>query len=437
VSASVALGRTGHLSDPASVCMPGLAVGFRSAIVAGTAIVTDVRILVAFDKFKDSLTAAQACGIAAREIRERHADWEIDAAPLTDGGDGFAELLTTQAHGDRVPVRATGPRGATIDAIIGSIPWRHVQPAARTLLALPAIRDGETIAVVEMATASGLALLRADERNPWQTSTFGTGQLIRAAAELGARAVVLGVGGSATNDLGLGALAALGFESHDAAGARIHPPIPASWSRLARIDGRMLDSIPRIRIACDVANPLLGPTGAAAVFGPQKGLAPADVPRVDAEAGRIARMLCVHCGTAPTCVETPGAGAAGGLAFGLLAAGRAQLVRGFDLVRAWLDLDARIAQADFVLTGEGRFDLTSLGGKGPGALALAAAVAGKRVLVLTGNVGELPPGALPQNVAVHAITPAGMPLEQALREAPERLAAAVRTMLAVIEEPVD
>jgi len=387
-----------------------------------------VRILVAFDKFKDSLSAPAACAIAAREIARLHPDWEIDLAPLTDGGDGFAELLTRQAHGEPIVVPTTGPRHEPLDAMIGLVAWSHVPEAARALLNLPALAAEDRIAVVGMAAASGLALLKPAARDPWRTSTTGTGELLRAAIARGARAMVLGVGGSATNDLGLGALSALGFEFRDEAGNLLHPPIPAEWPRLAHIAGRLSGALPPLRIACDVTNPLLGPRGATAVFGPQKGLPPAEVARLEAAVARVAALLCAHCDRPLALAETPGAGAAGGIAFGLLAAGWAQLVPGFALVNAWCDLAARIARADLVLTGEGRFDAASLGGKGPGALLATARAAGKRSIVLAGSVGELPAGALPAGAEIDAITPDGLPLAQALRAAPELLAAAVRRL---------
>jgi glycerate kinase len=379
-----------------------------------------MRILIAFDKFKDSLTALEACATAARALGAGHPGWELDLCPLADGGDGFAEILTRSVGGRREAFRVTGPRGAVVEAPVGFVEVSRIPPGARAFLGLDdAASDGSAVAVVEMASASGLALLAPELRDPWRTTSAGTGQLIRAAAEAGAAMVLLGVGGSATHDLGLGALAALGYGFEDEGGGAISSPVPADWPRLARIRGRALPSLPPIRIACDVTNPLLGPNGAAAVFGPQKGLKAADVGRLDAESSRLASLLCDHCLQTSGLAGAPGAGAAGGIAFGLMVAAGAELLQGFPLVAAWLDVDARIAAADIVITGEGRFDESSLGGKGPGAIAARARSLGKPAHVFAGEVRG---GAA---AFLHGITPAGVPLAQALRETRANLAAAV------------
>ena len=197
--------------------------------------------------------------------------------------------------------------------------------------------------------------------------------------------------------------------------------IPASWPRIVRLGGKIAAALPPIRIACDVTNPLLGRRGAAAVYGPQKGLRAEDLARLDHESARLGLMLCAHANKPDGLMETPGAGAAGGISFGLMAAANAQLLSGFDLVTAWLDLEAKLAAADIVITGEGRFDASSLEGKGPGAVAARALALGKRVHVFAGEV-TAPPR---ENLALHAITPAGIPLAQALRDASKNLGAAV------------
>jgi glycerate kinase len=377
-----------------------------------------MRVLTAFDKFKNSLTARQACDIAARAIRAKHPDWEVDRCPLTDGGEGFVRILTAAAGGRTASFPVTAPRGGLVEAEIGLVPLAGIPEGARALLDLERVGATETIAVVEMAAASGLALLPPGLRDPWQATTHGTGQLIRGAAEMGAGAVLLGVGGSATHDLGLGALEALGLEFRAADGRRLRPPIPAHWEALERIEGEVYTSIPPIRIACDVSNPLLGPRGAAAVYAPQKGLRPEDYDRLEAGTRRVASLLCDYCGQPRELADRPGAGAAGGIAFGLMAAARARLLPGFDLVSAWLGLGTRIAAADLVITGEGRFDRSSLEGKGPGAVAARARTAGKTVHVFAGAFGEAPPD---PGLRVHAITPRGTPLDDALREAGSNL----------------
>lgn len=384
-----------------------------------------MRVLLAFDKFKDSLAAETACAAAAEALRAVHPDWSVDACPLADGGEGFARILTRAAGGVMTTLPVAGPRGEPVEAGFGLVPLQQIPPAARALLDLPAAATAMpgNVAVIEMAAASGLALLAPAARDPWHTTTLGTGELIRAAIERRAAAIVVGVGGSATNDLGLSALSALGYEFLDDAGARIDPLIPAHWPRLTRITGGPGSALPPIRIACDVTNPLLGPKGAAAIYGPQKGLLPADHRRMEHESARLGLLLCNHCGQPDTLMDLPGAGAAGGIAFGLMTAAGAKLLPGFDLVSAWLDLDARIERADLIITGEGRFDESSLSGKGPGAVATQALLRRKTVHVFAGQVTATQP---PPNLHLHAITPAGLPLAEALRTASTLLATAVR-----------
>ena len=384
-----------------------------------------VRVLVAFDKFKGSLSAAEACLIGERALRERQPSWQLDACPLTDGGEGFVEILASAVRGRRMTLDVSGPRGGLIAAGIGLATPSQIPGSVRPWLRLPEqdCNSGRQVAIIEMATASGLSLLPAPLHDPWQTTTYGTGQLIRAAAELGCASILLGVGGSATNDLGLGALSALGLEFRGNGGAKISPPIPLHCDQIIRIEGEAFPSLPPICIACDVTNPLFGPDGAAAVYGPQKGLHPADRSRLEATMERIARMLVDHCGQPSNLSETPGAGAAGGLSFGLMAGAGARLVPGFELVSAWLSLDARIASADIVITGEGCFDATSLAGKGPGAVAARARALGKPVHVFAGRIGA---DLAPDGCRLHAITPAGHPGGDVQRDAPALLLSSIQ-----------
>ncbi len=377
-----------------------------------------MRCLVAFDKFKDALTARQACEVTAATLRAKQPHWVFDLCPLTDGGEGFTETLTAATQGRLELVEVSGPRGRRIPAALGFIESEGI-PAAATAL-LPKTPRNNRIAVAGLASASGIELLSRAERDPWKTTTFGTGELIARAAAKNAGAILLGVGGSATNDLGLGALAALGFQFYAANGTPIRVPTPDTWERISRIEAVELD-LPPIFIACDVTNPLLGPRGATATFGPQKGLAADDVPRLEAQMARMAALLCDACGKSPALAEKPGTGATGGFPFGLMVGVGAKLVPGFDLVSAWLDLPARLAAADLVITGEGRFDTTSLGGKGPGALVAGAQRLGRPVHVFAGSV-DLPAAS---GIAAHAISPAGMPLAEALPRTAEFLAAAV------------
>ena len=384
-----------------------------------------MRVLVAFDKFKDALTSPAACALTADALRAAHPGWQIDLCPLTDGGEGFCDILTRAAGGRVEKLSVTGPRDEPVEATLGFVPLDKIPPAARTLLAIqnpnPQTQNS-TVAVIEMATASGLALLAPAQRDPWHTSTLGTGELLAAAAQPSVVALLLGIGGSATSDLGLGALDALGLEFRNGRSERVHPPVPARWPEIARLVGRVPENFPPLRIACDVTNPLLGPRGAAAIYGPQKGLRAADVSNLDHAAARLALMLCAHCGASDALMDTPGAGAAGGLGFGLMAAAGARLLPGFALVSAWLDLEPKLAAADLVITGEGRFDESSLTGKGPGAIAARAIALGKPVHVFAGAITAPPQ----KNLALHAITPPGTPLAQALREASANLTTAVQ-----------
>ena len=380
-----------------------------------------MRVLIAFDKFKDALSATEAGAAAAAALREKHPDWQLDLCPLTDGGEGFCETLTRAARGKLSTQSVSGPRGERVNAPIGFVAATNIPAALRPWLRIeqPDFKNENPLAVIDLPSASGLALLAPGRRDPWHTTTYGTGELLRQAAAAGANPILLGIGGSATNDLGLGALAALGFRFFDAADVLIAVPTPSTWERIQRIDRVGAIRLPPLFIACDVTNALLGPRGATAVFGPQKGLRPEDVPRLEAQAARMAALLCAVCGQPLSSTETPGTGAAGGIAFGLMVAGGAKLVPGFDLVSAWLDLPARLAAADLVLTGEGRFDATSFSGKGPGSLVAEARRLGKAVHVFAGSIDVT---AEPQ---FHAITPAGLPLAAALPRTAELLATAI------------
>jgi glycerate 2-kinase len=199
--------------------------------------------------------------------------------------------------------------------------------------------------------------------------------------------------------------------------------LPVHFDRITQIEGELFSSIPPICVASDVGNPLLGTDGATAVFGPQKGLRPEDQPRLEAAIARLARMLGDCCARPSSLAETPGAGAAGGLPFGLMAGANARMVPGFDLVSAWLDLEKRMAAADIVITGEGSFDATSLAGKGPGAVAVRALALGKHVHVFAGKLGD---GLPPEAWQLHAITPPGHPAEEAMRQAPDFLVRSIQ-----------
>lgn len=383
-----------------------------------------MRVLLAFDKFKDALTASRACEVAAAALRAKHRDWELDLCPLSDGGDGFEEVLAAAAGGERFRRQVLGPRGALVEAGFCLVAKSRIpEAAARRLAFAPGAGADAPLAIVEMASASGLALLPQAQRNPWETTSRGTGQLVRAAVEAGAKSVLLGVGGSATHDLGLGALTALGLDFCDKSGAAVRPPIPSKWDEVQVISGALQVGFPPVHIACDVTNPLLGPQGAAALFAPQKGLHQDELAALETASERMAHLLCGHFHKPTTLPETPGTGAAGGIAFGLMCAAEARLLPGYAFVAEWLKLDERLAAADLVLTGEGRFDPTSLRGKGPGALLAQALAARKPVHLFAGQIASPTAHDL---LALHEITPTDVPFERALRDAAEFLSRSVQ-----------
>jgi glycerate kinase len=379
-----------------------------------------MRVLVAFDKFKDALSARAACDIAVAALHAKHPAWEFDTCPLTDGGEGFTETLTNATQGRLELVEVAGPRGRRIPAALGFIANPSIPAAARAFL--PAAPVNDRVALAGLASASGIELIPRAERDPWRTTTFGTGELVARALARKTGAILLGVGGSATNDLGLGALAALDFKFFAANGTPVAIPTPDTWERITRIEPARLD-LPPVFIACDVTNPLLGPRGATATFGPQKGLAADGVPKLEAQMARMAALLCTACGQPLSLADVPGTGATGGFPFGLMVGIGAKIVPGSALVSAWLDLPARLAAADLVITGEGRFDATSLGGKGPGALVAEARRRGKPAHVFAGSLG------LPEADGLHAISPQDLPLAEALPRTAELLAAAVQRAL--------
>jgi glycerate 2-kinase len=396
-------------------------------------------VLVAFDKFKGALDAERACDVAAEVIRSERPGWSVDVAPLTDGGEGFCRIMTQAAGGVLHARQATGPlfdgsgRAPRLEAQLGVVELRAVPEAARARLGLSP--RSERLAVVDMASVNGLVLVQPAQRDVYRSCTRGTGELLLAARELGVDAILLGVGGSATSDLGLGALAALGWRFETAAGETLAPPIPACWERLERVVPAAPGMLPPLRIACDVDNPLLGPRGAAAVYGPQKGLAPSAVAAFDVAAERVAALVCAAVGAGPELTTAPGAGAAGGIAFGLNAAVGARLVPGSALVDAWLGLEARVAAADWVLTGEGRFDASSWAGKGPGALVRAAQRRGRRWAVFAGSIAlgrDARRRALGEGGQLVAITERGEPIAPALARTAENLARSVRAWLSTL-----
>jgi glycerate 2-kinase len=320
-----------------------------------------VRWLVAPQEFKGSLTAAQAAAAIAAGIREADPTAETDLCPLADGGPGtVAAALTVEGARERTTL-VHDPLGRSIRAS-----WAEL-PGGR--------------AVLEMAAASGLSLLAREERSPLKTTTRGTGDLLLDAMAVGCGEFLLGVGGSATNDGGVGALQVMGVRFLDARGNEISGG-GGSLHELADMDLSRCRFRGSLRVATDVTNPLLGPVGASAVYGPQKGASPEDVRVLDAGLARLAEVVKRALGRDVS--AAPRTGAAGGLAYGLHAILGAELSSGFDAVAEFVKLRARVDRADVVITGEGRFDVQTAYGKGPARVAEMARGAGKRVCAVVG-----------------------------------------------------
>ncbi|MGB8954647.1 MAG: glycerate kinase [Tumebacillaceae bacterium] len=303
-----------------------------------------MKIVLAPDSFKGSLSARDICTAMRRGIKTACPSSEIVEIPLADGGEGTVDNLVHATRGTLIPVEVTGPLGTPVQAHYG------------------VLGDRQT-AVIEMAQASGLTLIPPAQRNPLHATTYGTGELIRHALDAGYRRLIIGLGGSATNDGGAGMLRALGLSFLDEKG-NVLPDGGAALAHLASLDDSRLD--PRLQesailIASDVTNPLCGPAGASAVFGPQKGATPAMVAELDHALNRFAEVVLQHKGLD---IRTlPGGGAAGGTGAALLGFANATLRPGIEIVMEATRLHEHLQGADLVLTGEGSLDTQTLSGK--------------------------------------------------------------------------
>jgi glycerate kinase len=355
-----------------------------------------MRIIVAPDSYKGSITAIGVARAMERGIRKVFAQARVTALPIADGGEGTVEALVGASGGRFAHTPVLGPLGAPVSARWGIL------------------GDGRT-AVMEMAAASGLPLLKPEERDPLTATTFGTGQMLKAALDQGISRLILGIGGSATNDGGTGFAAALGVRFLDADGRDL-PPGGGALGRLARIDANGLD--PRLQrlkitVACDVDNPLCGPRGASAVFGPQKGATPPMAALLDDALRRYGQVA--EAATGRRVADLPGAGAAGGLGAGLLFFTRAELKPGIDIVLETLNFDQLCADADLVITGEGRSDYQTAYGKAPVGVASIAKKRGVPVICLSGGLGEGYEHIYARGVdAAAAVPPGPMSLEECL-----------------------
>jgi glycerate kinase len=327
-----------------------------------------MKIVVAPNAFKGSLSATEAARAMAAGITAILPAAEVVQVPVADGGDGLVDVAVEALNGERRTLEVTGPRNHPVAADFCYVKSRD-------------------LVTVEMALASGLALLPDAQKDPTLTTTYGTGELIRAALDLGVRHIGVGIGGSATNDGGIGMAQALGARFLDQSGQAL-PGIGASLTAIAAIDLAGLDSrikTARFEAVCDVDNPLCGPNGAAAVYGPQKGASPAQVEELDRGLRNLADVIREQMGL--DVAALPGAGAAGGLGAGLHAFLGAKLRKGIDVIFELVGLADKLNGADLVFTGEGQIDFQTVFGKAPGGVGAAAKARGIPCLAIAGSVG--------------------------------------------------
>lgn len=329
-----------------------------------------MHVLIAVDSFKGSLSSQHAGEAITKGIHRVFPKATTYVLPMADGGEGTVEALVRARQGRILKTEVTSPLGESIEGFLGELP------------------DG--VVILEMAAASGLPLVSPEKRNPLVTTTWGTGDLIKKAMDLGARDIILGIGGSATNDGGAGMAQALGVKLLDVEGKELKPG-GGELGRLARIDLSQVD--PRLKntkitVMCDVENPLCGSQGASTVFGPQKGATPQMVQILDRNLEHYAQIIKEQLGL--DLKDVPGAGAAGGLGAGLLAFTGAELKTGVETILDTVKFDQMLEQADLVITGEGRIDKQSLYGKVPMGVAKRAVKQAKPVLAIVGSIG---PGA--------------------------------------------
>lgn len=357
-----------------------------------------MKVVIAPDSFKGCLLSADVARAIADGVRAASAEAETVVVPLADGGEGTVQALVEATGGTYVSRTVEGPLGEPVEAVFGML------------------GDGHT-AVVEMAAASGLPLVPEDKRDPTLTSTYGTGELIRAALNLGARQIIVGIGGSATTDGGCAMAQALGVEFYDKRGQRIERVTGGRLQDVAHIDMSRRDERVeglRVRVACDVDNPLYGPEGAARVYSPQKGATPEQVELLDAGLKHLAEVIRKDVGV--DVANMPGAGAAGGLGAGLVAFLGASLERGVRIVVEAVGLAEKMKGADLAITGEGKIDKQTAYGKTPAGVVEVAKPLGVPVVALGGSV------AMETHVlhdvgfaAVFSIVPGPMSLEEAMQ----------------------
>lgn len=359
--------------------------------------------VLAPDSFKESMTAKEVCVAMEKGLRRVYPAANYIHVPMADGGEGTVQSLVDASGGQLFELEVMGPLGQPVAAKYGIL------------------GDGTT-AAIEMASASGIHYVTKETKNPLITTTYGTGELIRACMDKGIKKIIIGIGGSATNDGGTGMAEALGAKFLDAEGNML-PRGGGSLDQLARIDVSSLD--PRLQevdliVACDVTNPLCGETGASHVFGPQKGATPEMVLHLDAALGHYADIVKQQLGKDVR--DVPGAGAAGGLGAGLLIFTQAVLQKGIEIVIEYTGLKQKVAEADLVFTGEGGIDFQTKFGKTPYGVAKAAKEEGKKVIAIAGYIGEGIDTLYAEGIdAVFGIVPGAAELDKLLAEGPENV----------------
>lgn len=359
--------------------------------------------VLAPDSFKESMTAKEVCDAMEKGLRKVYPHADYIHVPMADGGEGTVQSLVDASGGRIFAKVVTGPLGEPVTAQYGIL------------------GDGET-AAIEMASASGIHHVSKETKNPLITTTYGTGELIRECLDKGIKRIIIGIGGSATNDGGAGMAEALGARFLDADGLAL-PRGGGALERLERIDISTLD--PRLRevsliVACDVTNPLCGEHGASHVFGPQKGATPEMVRQLDAGLAHYADIAKRQLGKDVR--DIPGAGAAGGLGAGLLIFTQAVLRKGIEIVIEYTGLKQKVVEADVVFTGEGGIDFQTKFGKTPYGVAKAAKEAGKKVIAVAGYIGEGIDALYEEGIdAVFGIVPGTGELEKLLAEGPQNV----------------
>jgi glycerate kinase len=362
-----------------------------------------MHILIAPNAFKNSLTAEEAASAIEEGLKQTKLDCTCECFPIGDGGDGTGELIISKCKGKIIQSNVHDALGRNITATFGLI-------------------DNEKTAVIEMANASGLRLLKPGELNPLIATSFGTGEQMKLALDRSVNKIILGIGGSATVDGGVGMLKALGVRFLDAERSEVKN-LPGNLTELesidiSKLDKRILEC--EVSVLCDVNNLLLGNNGAAAVFGPQKGATPSDVKKLDAALAKFAQVILKQTGKDVASIKS--GGAAGGAAAGLFGMLNAKLVSGIDYFLALTGFDSSLKNSDVVITGEGSIDEQTLQGKGPFGVAAAAKRYGLPVIGLAGNVPKEPSKNLQKYFdALLSINTQPFSLEKALKNARENL----------------